>query len=186
MKKIIFIISIMAIVSCSSENQEAEIESGTIEREGIEQTIGNDFFEAEKTTQEVGFKIYENDNIFSVNDFINAGLKKPKEFPINSKDKDGSFITPKATSIHLGWYKHSELKAKDLELRFYSNHEDALKFGKTSAEKALNNLKTGGRNGNMDLRTSFWGGFIISGNTVILCQTSIDVCDEILSNIKNN
>ena len=59
MKKIIFIISILTIVSCSSENQEAEIESGTIEREGIEQTIGNDFFEAEKTTQEVGFKIYE-------------------------------------------------------------------------------------------------------------------------------
>ena len=73
MTKIIFIISILTIVSCSSENQENKIESGTIEREGIEQTIGNDFFEAEKTTQEVGFKIYENDNIFSVNDFINAG-----------------------------------------------------------------------------------------------------------------
>ena len=51
MKKIIFIISILTIVSCSSENQKAEIESGTIEREGIKQTIGNDFFEAEKTTQ---------------------------------------------------------------------------------------------------------------------------------------
>ena len=105
---------------------------------------------------------------------------------MTSKSQIGKHQKHIATSIHLGWYKHSELKAKDLELRFYSNHEDALKFGKTSAEKALNNLKTGGRNGNMDLRTSFWGGFIISGNTVILCQTSIDVCDEILSNIKNN
>ena len=104
---------------------------------------------------------------------MNAGWKKSKEFSTET--------VPASNAIWYGFYK-----SQDVEIRFYASHADALGPGVDSANSAVNRVS----NANLEGSAIFASGqrtqyadFMVAGNTVILCQSLIEVCEELVENI---
>ena len=143
----------------------------------------------ESNTNEDGIvtsRIINNDMVHSIADFETAGLKKPKSIQADAIDKKtGEPITPNAKEIHVGFFK-STMGPKDIELRIYSSHQEALDFGVSPAEKTINAaVEAGGAvKGAGTFAKSSYGAYIVSGNAIMLCQVQIEVCDELAEGLK--
>ena len=124
--------------------------------------------------------------VHTIADFETAGLKKPKSIQADAVDKKtGEPITPNAKEIHVGFFK-STMGPKDIELRIYSSHQEALDFGVSPAEKTINAaVEAGGAvKGAGTFAKSSYGAYIVSGNAIMLCQVQIEVCDELAEGLK--
>ena len=143
----------------------------------------------ESNTNEDGIvtsRVINNDIVHTITDFEDAGLKKPKSIQADAVDKKtGEPITPNAKEIHVGFYK-STMGPKDIELRIYSSHQEALDFGVNPAEKTINAaVEAGGAvKGAGTFAKSSYGAYIVSGNAIMLCQVQIEVCDELAEGLK--
>jgi len=127
----------------------------------------------------------ENSN-HSISDFETAGLKKPKSIQADAVDKKtGERITPEASEVYVGFFK-SSLGPKDIEVRFYASHEDAKTYGVPPAEITISTaVEAGGAvKGAGTFAKSSYGAYIVSGNTVMLCQVQVEVCDELAAGLK--
>ena len=105
---------------------------------------------------------------FTVDDFIEAGWKKNKEYPLDT--------LPEATGAYFGFYNR-----KDIELRFYPSHGVAMSAGKDSAEGAIKTEKLSGRGAGFSSVT-LYGAYLVAGNVVMLCELSVQDCTDLLEN----
>tara|TARA_B100001971_G_scaffold203144_1_gene217679 strand:- start:136 stop:621 length:486 start_codon:yes stop_codon:yes gene_type:complete len=125
---------------------------------------------------EEGSLVVRNTDTFTVNSFLNAGWKKSKEFSTET--------VPGSIAIWYGFYK-----SQDVEIRFYSSHADALGPGLESANAAVDRVSNANLEGNAIFasgqRTQY-SDFMVAGNTVILCQSYITVCAELVENIPSD
>ena len=143
----------------------------------------------ESNTNEEGIvtsRVINNDIDHTITDFEDAGLKKPKSIQADAVDKKtGEPITPNAKEIHVGFFK-STMGPKDIELRIYSSHQEALDYGVNPAEKTINAaVEAGGAvKGAGTFAKSSYGAYIVSGNAIMLCQVQIEVCDELAEGLK--
>ena len=143
----------------------------------------------ESNTNEDGLvtsRVINNDIVHTITDFEDAGLKKPKSIQADAVDKKtGEPITPNAKEIHVGFFK-STMGPKDIELRIYSSHQEALDYGVNPAEKTINAaVEAGGAvKGAGTFAKSSYGAYIVSGNAIMLCQVQIEVCDELAEGLK--
>jgi hypothetical protein len=163
MKKILIILSIVIlIVGCGGNSDELSLSE---EDGGI-----------------LTSRIINEQSTYAISDFESAGLKKPKPLKADAVDKKtGEAITPQATEVHLGFFK-SSMGPKDVEVRFYKSHSDAITYGVPPAEKtiitvvAFTNALT--RESPVD-STSKYGAYLVTGNAIMICQSQIEVCDEL-------
>ena len=95
--------------------------------------------EAQKVTIE---KLSDRGNIFSISQFLDIGFKKNKEYKIND--------LPGSNSAYFGFIKNNLGEFEDYEIRFYSNHEDAIKLGKDYADNIT------GKNGCISKDCTLW------------------------------
>lgn len=166
MKKILFTISILSLLlfACGeSSSGESSNEDGIVTS-----------------------RIINDAGTYTVAHFEEAGLKKPKSIKADAIDKKtGEPITPNAKEIYVGFFK-SSMGPKDIELRIYSTHQDALEHGVPPAEKTISAaVEAGGAvKGAGTFAKSSYGAYVVSGNTVILCQVQIEVCDELSEGLK--
>ena len=127
-------------------------------------------------TAEEGSLVVRDTDTFTVNSFLNAGWKKSKEF--------SNETVPGSIAIWYGFYK-----SQDVEIRFYSSHADALGPGLESANAAVDRVSNANLEGNAIFasgqRTQY-SDFMVAGNTVILCQSYITVCAELVENIPSD
>ncbi len=127
-------------------------------------------------TAEEGSLVVRDTDTFTVNSFSNAGWKKSKEFSTET--------VPGSIAIWYGFYK-----SQDVEIRFYSSHADALGPGLESANAAVDRVSNANLEGNAIFasgqRTQY-SDFMVAGNTVILCQSYITVCAELVENIPSD
>ena len=127
-------------------------------------------------TAEEGSLVVRGTDTFTVNSFSNAGWKKSKEFSTET--------VPGSIAIWYGFYK-----SQDVEIRFYSSHADALGPGLESANAAVDRVSNANLEGNAIFasgqRTQY-SDFMVAGNTVILCQSYITVCAELVENIPSD
>ena len=143
----------------------------------------------ESNTNEDGIvtsRVINNDIVHTITDFEDAGLKNPKSIQADAVDKKtGEPITPNAKEIHVGFFK-STMGPKDIELRIYSSHQEALDYGVNPAEKTINAaVEAGGAvKGAGTFAKSSYGAYIVSGNAIMLCQVQIEVCDELAEGLK--
>ena len=131
-------------------------------------------------------RIINDAGTYTVAHFEEAGLKKPKAIKADAVDKKtGEPITPNAQEIYVGFFK-SSMGPKDIELRIYSTHQDVLDHGVPPAEKTISAaVEAGGAvKGAGTFAKSSYGAYVVSGNTVILCQVQIEVCDELSEGLK--
>ena len=110
---------------------------------------------------------------FTVDSFDDAGFKKSKEFSTET--------VPESTAIWYGFYGR-----QDVEIRFYDSHAVALGPGIESAQAAVDRSPNANLQGNAlfasGQRTQY-GDFMVARNAVILCQSDISVCADLVSNI---
>ena len=108
-------------------------------------------------------------SVFSVDDFIEAGWKKNKEYPLDT--------LPEATGVYFGFYNR-----KDIEIRVYPSHDVAMAAGRESAETAIKTEKLSGRGAGFSSVT-LYGAYVVAGNTVMLCEISVTDCTDLLDQI---
>lgn len=120
--------------------------------------------------------------IHTLDNFISLGWKKSKSFPVDALNKEGVLITPDAIEIWYGFFNR-----KDIEIRFYPNHALTLTSGVMSAEnavgRAVNSNAKGGIITSKNNRVSY-NSYVVSGNTVILCQDVLSYCKDLTSKLK--
>ncbi len=182
-KTLIYLFVIFSVITCSVDNDELDYEMGTIEREEEVSKTGARGIDVEVQSKLINYKIYKNEDIYKLEDFEIAGMKKPKEFPNDSLGNDGKPYTPNAISNFTGWFKSSQYGIQDIELRFYATNSDAKEFGRPAADIAMQLTKKTVL-GSVQVQAPIFGGYILSGNTIILCSKSIEVCDEIYEKIQ--
>ena len=108
-------------------------------------------------------------SIFTVDDFIAAGWKKNKEYPLDT--------LPEATGAYFGFYNR-----KDIEIRVYPSHDVAMEVGRESAETAIETEKLSGRGAGFSSVT-LYGAYVVAGNTVMLCEISVTDCTDLLEQV---
>ena len=122
-------------------------------------------------------------HVFTLEHLLPTGWKSSKIFDPEAVDEEGNLITPGATEIHYGFRQR-----KDIEVRFYKTHEDALNLGASLAAAATENLQeTGGAQSVTtlaDAGTGVRGGtkyaaYGVIGNLVVLCELSVETCENL-------
>jgi len=102
-------------------------------------------------------------------DYVAAGWKKSKQYDTET--------VPEATDIWYGFFN-----SKDIEVRFYDSHEVAKTAGYENASEAIDqSFREGGQFGasNRGAGSSAvtkYKAFAVVGNTVMLCEQSVDSC----------
>lgn len=109
--------------------------------------------------------------VYAVEDVVAAGWKRSKEFSTET--------VPHSTEIWYGFFNR-----KDIEVRVYASHDDALEHGVPLAEEAV--ARIGAQRGAWNL-LDFGGASIakyqayaVAGNLVMLCETELAVCEGLI------
>lgn len=159
----IFLISSLGIIMGCSGSDSGETTSGTESDDALNYII---------TLPNYKFTI----------DHVKAtGWKQSKSFDPMAVDEEGNLYTPGATEIHYGFRQK-----KDIEVRLYNSHEDALNLGVPVAASATENLQeTGGAQSVTTLADAGTGvrgatkyaAYGVIGNLVVLCELSVETCE---------
>jgi len=113
------------------------------------------------------------DRVYTIDDVVAAGWKKSKQFSTET--------VPQSTDIWYGFFSR-----KDIEVRVYASHADALEHGVAPAEEAVARIGQQGGGGGAGL-LDFGGASIakyqayaVAGNLVMLCETELAVCEGLI------
>ena len=138
------------------------------------------------------FEIMNAGKTYSMDDVKTAGLKGIKNFKTDAVDKKtGELITPGATDIALGFFKGPS-GPKDIEVRFYNSHQEAVDLGQGPAESITE--KPSNLVGNSSVTTladagvgmkgsTKYGGYAVNGNMVILCERELQACLDFIEKL---
>jgi hypothetical protein len=113
------------------------------------------------------------DAIFTVDDFLAAGWKQSTKY-------DDISTVPEATEVYFGFYT-----AKDIEVRIYPSHASAKAAGAEDAALDIDqSFREGGQVGASNRgagsrAVTKFKAFAVAGNTVLLCELSVDVCVDL-------
>lgn len=116
----------------------------------------------------VGSVIVRTEGTFDVDSFVAAGFKKSKEFSTET--------IPEASAIWYGFYSQ-----RDVEIRFYGSHSEAIGTGAESARAAVDRSPNSNIGGGIITSTgnrTQYHDYLVAGNAVVLCQTDISACEE--------
>ena len=146
-----------AAISCGSGS---EPNSSSV----IEGELGLTGEESDDGLAEVS-RIIALNKTLTFDDYVGAGWKKSKQYD--------TATVPEATDIWYGFFN-----SKDIEVRFYDSHEVANTAG---FENAANTIDQSFRGSGTTVVTGTKGttkyrAFIVVGNTVMLCELSVENC----------
>ena len=112
------------------------------------------------------------DKLFTLDDYVVAGWKKSKQYDTET--------IPQSTDIWYGFFN-----TKDIEVRFYESHDVAKTTGFENASTAidlnplLKKVVSGGS------AVTKYKAFAVVGNTVLLCEQSVDSCIALVEALGN-
>lgn len=110
---------------------------------------------------------------FTVDQFETAGFKLLKEFDVDT--------VPLAQNVY---YSFSE--RRDIEIRKYASHADANSAGVESALAAIGRSPNSNSGGDIITSTgnhTSYHAYMVAGNMVLLCQTDISACENLVNAI---
>lgn len=115
------------------------------------------------------------DETFTIENFEAAGFKLSKEFDTDT--------VPLATNVYYGFADR-----RDIEIRKYTTHADAMSAGVESAiaimDRSPASNSAGGIITSNNNRTSYHA-YLVAGNMVMLCQTDISVCENLVQQVRS-
>ncbi|MCZ6538322.1 MAG: hypothetical protein O6922_00655 [Chloroflexi bacterium] len=115
------------------------------------------------------------DQTFTPDSFVQAGWKQSKQYD--------TATVPQAIEIWYGFYNQ-----KDIEIRFYPSHQEAIEFGITAAESSIEGAVKRSQGGRLlDFSGGSFSGYadyVVVGNAVLLCQLERSTCESLLEQLK--
>ena len=155
--KIFLSVFFIIFIACNGENELKEKENPIAE-----------------TTVDSSHLITRNTETFTMDSFIKAGWKKSKQYDTET--------VPNATEIWYGFYNR-----KDIEIRFYDNHQEAIEFGITAAEASIEGAVKRSKGGKLlDFSGGSFSGYadyLIAGNAILLCEMDLSACELLMENV---
>ncbi|MQG47263.1 MAG: hypothetical protein FI685_04135 [SAR202 cluster bacterium] len=155
--KIFLSIFFIILIACNGENELKEKENP------IAETMVNS-----------SHLITRNTETFTTDSFIKAGWKKSKQYDTET--------VPNATEIWYGFYNR-----KDIEIRFYDNHQEAIEFGIPAAEASIEGAVKRSKGGKLlDFSGGSFSGYadyLIAGNAILLCEMDLSACELLMENV---
>ena len=155
--KIFLSIFFIILIACNGENELKEKENPIAE-----------------TTVNSSHLITRNTETFTMDSFIKAGWKKSKQYDTET--------VPNATEIWYGFYNR-----KDIEIRFYDNHQEAIEFGIPAAEASIEGAVKRSKGGKLlDFSGGSFSGYadyLIAGNAILLCEMDLSACELLMENV---
>ena len=106
--------------------------------------------------------------IYTMDDLVAIGFKKSKQFSTET--------LPAATDVWYGFFNQ-----RDIEVRVYESHEDALEFGVEPAEIAIG--KEAGQRDYLIPVVNLYPAFAVVGNMVMLCERQLSTCQELIAEL---
>ncbi len=97
---------------------------------------------------------------FSYDDFIDVGWKQHEIYEVDT--------LPEALEARYGFFKR-----RDVEIRRYPSHDQAMNAGVNSAQEAIERVV---HDGSGFASRRVYGGFLVVGNLVMMCEVSTDDC----------
>ena len=101
---------------------------------------------------------------FSFEEFIEAGWKQHQIYDVDT--------LPNALDARYGFHNR-----RDVEIRRYPSHAIAMSDGTASAEEALDRTV---HDGSGFTSRRVYGGYLVVGNLVMMCEISTDDCVELI------
>ncbi|MDA1278899.1 MAG: hypothetical protein O3B95_02495 [Chloroflexi bacterium] len=111
------------------------------------------------------------DEKFTIENFIDAGFKLNSEFETDT--------VPLAENVYYGFASQ-----RDIEIRKYATHADALSAGVESALAAIGRSPSSNAGGGIITSTgnrTSYHAYLVAGNTVLLCQIDISACENLVN-----
>jgi len=108
------------------------------------------------------------DRIYSMDDLVAAGYKKSKQFDVET--------VPEAQDVWYGFFNQ-----RDIEVRVYASHEDALEFGVAPAEEAIGH--EAGQRDYLIPVVNLYPAYMVVGNLVMLCERELAVCQALVDKL---
>ena len=119
--------------------------------------------------------ITRTDQLFTPESFTQAGWKKSKQYD--------TATVPGSTEIWYGFFNQ-----KNVEIRFYKDHQDALGFGVSAAVGSIEGAVKRSKGGRL---LDFSGGsfsayadYVVTGNTVLLCELDRTPCELLVERLE--
>ncbi len=119
------------------------------------------------------------DRTFTFDDYVAAGWKKSKQFATDT--------VPGSEDIWYGFFNQ-----KDIEVRFYATHEDAVTLGAESAASAIDqSFREGGQFGSSNRgagssAVTKYKAYAVVGNTVMLCELDVATCEVLADALESS
>ena len=155
--KIVLSIFFIALIACNNANELKEKENLITE-----------------TTANSSHLITRSTEIFTTDSFIKAGWKKSNQYDTET--------VPKSTEIWYGFYNQ-----KDIEIRFYNSHQQAIEFGVPAAEASIEGAVKRSKGGKLlDFSGGSFSGYanyLIAGNAILLCEMDLSACEMLMENV---
>lgn len=101
---------------------------------------------------------------FTYDEFIEVGWKQHQIYEVDT--------LPNALEARYGFYNR-----RDVEIRRYPSHEAAMNDGTASAEEALDRTV---HDGSGFASRRVYGGYLVAGNLVMMCEVSTDDCIKLI------
>ena len=101
---------------------------------------------------------------FTYEQFIAAGWKQFQIYDVDT--------LPKALDARYGFFNR-----RDVEIRRYPSHADAMDVGAKSAQEAIERVV---HDGSGFTSRRVYGGYLVAGNLVMMCEVSTDDCIELI------
>ncbi|MQG88357.1 MAG: hypothetical protein FI699_05750 [SAR202 cluster bacterium] len=109
--------------------------------------------------------ITKSDGFYVIGDLEAVGYKKNKQFDVDT--------VPGAIDIWYGFFQK-----RDIEVRFYKSHEDAIEFGVDLAEVVI--ARTAGQRDPLIPVVNLYPAYAIVGNMVMLCERELSTCNALI------
>jgi hypothetical protein len=102
---------------------------------------------------------------YKIDDLVSVGFKKNRQFPTDT--------VPGTTDIWYGFFSQ-----RDIEVRFYDSHADAIAMGTGPAETII--ARTAGQRDPLIPVVNLYPAYAIVGNMVMLCERQISTCQALI------
>ena len=106
------------------------------------------------------------DASYTIDDLVAVGFKKNRQF--------GAETVPGAIDIWYGFFNQ-----RDIEVRFYNSHADAVDMGTEPAEVII--ARTAGQRDPLIPVVNLYPAYAIVGNTIMLCERQISTCEALIA-----
>jgi len=103
---------------------------------------------------------------YTIDDLTAVGFKKNRQFGLET--------VPGSIDIWYGFFNQ-----RDIEVRFYSSHADAISVGTEPAEVII--ARTAGQRDPLIPVVNLYPAYAIVGNMIMLCERQISTCEDLIA-----